>query len=57
MLLKTLLEVYKKVTMTQLKPDKSKEVRHLASIIASGLLLVLIFSAVWLVKKLKKGHL
>ena len=57
MLLKTLLEVYKKVPMTQLKPDKSKEVRHLASIIASGLLLVLIFSAVWLVKKLKKGHL
>jgi hypothetical protein len=43
--------------MTQLKPDKSHEVRHLTTIIASGLLLVLIFSVVWLVKKLKKGDL
>jgi len=43
--------------MTQIKPDKSNEVRHLASIIASGILLFVIFSIVWVIKKFKKGLL
>lgn len=43
--------------MAQVKPDNSREVRHLATIIASSVLLFVIFGAVWVVKKLKDGTL
>lgn len=43
--------------MAQLKPDKSTEIRHLATIIASSVLLFLIFSTVWVIKKFKEGVL
>ena len=39
------------------KPDNSTEVRHLASIILSSVVLFFIFSAVWVVKKIKEGSL
>lgn len=43
--------------MARVKPDKSVEVRHLATIILSSVLLFLIFSAVWVIKKIKTGAL
>ena len=41
--------------MAQVKPDKSTEVRYLFTVIASSVLLFLIFGTVWIVKKIKEG--
>lgn len=43
--------------MAQVKPDNSREVKHLATIVASSVLLFLIFSTVWVIKKVKEGVL
>lgn len=43
--------------MNEPKPDNSTEVKHLASIILSSVVLFFIFSAVWVIKKIKEGAL
>ena len=51
-----LLEAYKiNVTMDEVKPDKSREVKLLVTIVASSVLLFLIFSIVWVIKRVKEG--
>jgi len=39
------------------KPDNSKEIKYLFTLVLSSVLLALIFSAVWVVKKYKEGLL
>ena len=41
--------------MDQVKPDKSREVKLLVTIVASSVLLFLIFSIVWVIKRVKEG--
>ncbi len=41
--------------MEEVKPDKSREVKLLVTIIASSVLLFLIFSIVWVIKRVKEG--
>ena len=56
MLSNKLLEVYKKdIMIDEVKPDKSREVKLLFTIIASSVLLFLIFSFVWIIKRVKEG--
>ena len=57
MLSNKLLEAYKKndVIIDEVKPDKSREVKLLFTIIASSVLLFLIFSFVWVIKRVKEG--
>tara|TARA_Y100000766_G_C18909476_1_gene607611 strand:- start:3640 stop:3816 length:177 start_codon:yes stop_codon:yes gene_type:complete len=56
MLSNKLLEVYKKdIMIDEVKPDKSREVKLLFTIIASSVLLFLIFSFVWVIKRVKEG--
>ena len=57
MLSNKLLEAYKKndVMIDEVKPDKSREVKLLFTIIASSVLLFLIFSFVWVIKRVKEG--
>lgn len=56
MLSNKLLEVYKRdIMIDEVKPDKSREVKLLFTIIASSLLLFLIFSFVWIIKRVKEG--
>ncbi len=43
--------------MDQVKPDNTREVKHLFTIIASSILLFLIFISVWVIKKVKDGVL
>ncbi len=43
--------------MARVKPDKSFEKRHLATIVLSSVLLFLIFSTVWVIKRIKTGVL
>tara|TARA_Y100000589_G_scaffold195740_1_gene185032 strand:- start:770 stop:946 length:177 start_codon:yes stop_codon:yes gene_type:complete len=54
--LNKLLEAYKIiVAMDEVKPDKSREVKLLVTIVASSVLLFLIFSIVWVIKRVKEG--
>jgi hypothetical protein len=39
----------------EVKPDKSREIKLILTIIASSLLLFLIFSFVWVIKRVKEG--
>jgi hypothetical protein len=39
----------------EVKPDKSREIKLLFTIIASSVLLFLIFSFVWVIKRVKEG--
>ena len=56
MLSNKLLGVYKKdIMIDEVKPDKSREVKLLFTIIASSVLLFLIFSFVWIIKRVKEG--
>ena len=57
MLSNKLLEAYKKndVMIDEVKPDKSREVKLLFTIIASSVILFLIFSFVWVIKRVKEG--
>ena len=41
--------------MDEVKPDKSREVKLLVTIVASSVLLFLIFSIVWVIKRVKEG--
>jgi hypothetical protein len=56
MLSNKLLEAYKIIAiMDEVKPDKSREVKLLVTIVASSVLLFLIFSIVWVIKRVKEG--
>ena len=45
----------KRDMIDKVKPDKSKEIKLLFTIIASSVLLFLIFSFVWVIKRVKGG--
>ena len=56
MLSNKLLEAYKLIAiMDEVKPDRSREVKLLVTIVASSVLLFLIFSIVWVIKRVKEG--
>ncbi len=56
MLSNKLLEAYKLIAiMDEVKPDKSRELKLIFTVVASSVLLFLIFSIVWVIKRVKEG--
>lgn len=41
--------------MDEVKPDKSRELKLILTVVASSVLLFFIFSIVWVIKRVKEG--